>query len=229
MPRTIRAEQIDFGDDASTLVVSDSLRFVLPVPALAGGGEPLDHPDGGAFLDRDGRPIQGRGVVFFDPDDASWEVASGDGTAVILISPVDEAQGARLGEKVASLADDPARLTLEQIKAVLRYAIEDLGVRSTHASTRAFVAAALTPVARDERAGFGLHRRRADDPCRAVFVSGQGQFLGPAASPQVFTDGAVILRHGRDVRLVQRDSFEKTYRFPDGRPARVKDLARQRP
>ena len=38
MPRLITADQIDFGPKASTPVVSDTLRFVIPVPAFKGGG-----------------------------------------------------------------------------------------------------------------------------------------------------------------------------------------------
>ncbi|HEX4097302.1 MAG TPA: hypothetical protein VHX64_11275, partial [Caulobacteraceae bacterium] len=70
---------------------------------------------------------------------------------------------------------------------------------------------------------------RADQVCRAVYVPGSGSFLGPAASPQLFLAGAVILKHGDSVRLVQPVSFEAGYRFMDGRPARVSELASQSP
>lgn len=233
MTEFIRADQFDFSEAASTPVVSDSLRFVLPVPAWADGGEPLDYPRGERagqpFTDRDGRPIIGRGIVFFDPDDRSWEAVRGDGTGVILFSPLTADQGARLAKAVLArkaILDD---LTLADIKAIVRYATRTLRIASSHASTREYVAEAFQPEDPAGLPGFGLHRRLANDVCRAVFVEGEGAFLGPAASPQVFDDGAVILRHGDETRLVQWRSFEMTYRLLDGRRATVDNLARQVP
>jgi hypothetical protein len=233
MERTITADQIDFGVEASTPVFSDTLRFVLPVPAFPDGGEPLVHPPGDrageAFKDRNGRPILGRGVVFFDPDDRSWEVAPGDGSGVVIFGPITESQGARLVAKVKAFAGDPNDLTLDQLKAVIRFAGGDLGIRTAYSSTKTYVATAMTAVNTDGRSAYGLHRRKAGDLCRAIYVEGRGRFLGPAASPQLFADGAVILRHGESIRLIQPRSFEETYRLLDGRPARVSELATQSP
>jgi hypothetical protein len=232
MTRTITAGDIDFGARASTLVYSDTLRFILPVPKLAGGGEPLVAPPGEkaaeSFVDHRGRPIKGRGVVFFNPDDECWQAAPGDGTAVIIISPIDEAQGAKLSAKVASLSPDPEALTLEQIKAVVGFAGE-LGIGAAYDSTRAFVAERMTPVDPKAPAGSGLHWRNARDACRAVFVPGAGRYRGPAATPQTFRNGAVMLKQGKSVRLAQPKSFEATYRFADGRPARISELKVQDP
>jgi hypothetical protein len=231
--RTITAEDIDFGESASTLVCSDSLRFILPVPALTGGGEPLRPPAGekagDSFVDNRGRPIGGRGIVFFNPDDDCWQAAPGDGSAVIIISPVTEDEGAALLAAIRSLSADPERLTLEQLKAVIRHAVDNLKIRAAYNSTRVFVAEHMTPVDPPSPAGMGLHWRQARDCCQAVFVPGDGRFLGPAATPQAFEDGAVVLKQDDDVRLVQPESFEATYRHPDGRPAKVAELARQDP
>jgi hypothetical protein len=233
MTRTITADDIDFGEAASTLVYSDTLRFIVPVQRLAGGGEPLvpphGEPVGDSFKDSHGRPIRGRGIVFFNPEDGCWQAAPGDGTAVLIISPVSESQGAKLIEHVASRNADPNTLTLDQLKAAIDYAIDELGIRAAYNSTRQFVAERMTPFDPTAAPGFGLHWRKAHDPCHAVYVPGDGAFLGPAASPQTFVGGAVILEQGDDVRLVQRTSFEATYRFPDGRPARVAELAVQDP
>ncbi len=232
MTRTITAADIDFSERASTLVYSDTLRFVLPVPKLAGGGEPLVAPPGEkaaeSFVDHKGRPIKGRGVVFYNPDDECWQAAPGDGTAVIIVSPIDAAQGAELAQKVKTLSPDPEALTLEQIKSVIRFAGQ-LGIGAAYNSTRAFVAERMTPSDPKAPAGFGLHWRKAGDTCRAVFVSGAGRYRGPAATPQTFRNGAVMLKQGESVRLVQTRSFEATYRLPDGKPAHVRDLKAQDP
>jgi hypothetical protein len=230
--RTLTADDLDFSDEATTLVFSRTLRFILPVPKLAGGGEPLAPPQGAkaaeAFKDSRGLPIKGRGIVFFNPDDDCWQAARGDGKAVIIISPVTEAQGGALMAKVCALNADPERLTLEQLKAVIRYAIEELKVRSAYDSSRAFVAEHMTPhdgVAAD---GIGMHWRQAHT-CRAAYVPGRGRFMGPAATPQTFQHGAVIVKESDDIRLIQPDGFEATYHFMDGRPARISELKPQNP
>src|SRR5579872_1001517 len=231
--RTVSADDLDFSDEASSLVFSDTLRFILPVPRLRDGGEPLTPPPGEkageSFQDGRGRPIQGRGIVFYNPDDACWQAAPGDGTAVIIISPVDEAQGGKLARKVRSLAAPPRRLRLDDLKAVIRYAIDELKIRAAYNSTRAFVAERMTPIDPTNRRGLGLHWRRARDPCHAVWVPGDGRFRGPAATPQAFKDWAVILRQGDETRLIQPESFEATYRFADGRPAKAAELKVQTP
>ena len=234
MPRTISADDLDFSDEASSVVYSDSLRFVLPVPKLTGGGEPLVPPKGekasDAFRDARGRPIKGRGIVFFNPDDDCWQAAPGDGSAVIILSPIDESQGATLLARAKDLAPDPAALSLEGLKALVRYAIEGLGVRAAYNSSRTFVADRMTPF--DEVAaasGLGLHWRRAGDPCHAVRLLGDGAFRGPAATPQTFKGGAVVVQQDDDIRLVQPDSFEAMYRLPDGRRAKASDLKVQTP
>jgi len=230
--RTITASDIDFSERASTLVYSDTLRFILPVPKLAGGGEPLVAPPGEkaaeSFVDHHGRPIEGRGVVFFNPDDACWQAASGDGTAVIIVSPIDAAQGAKLARKVKRLNPDPEALTLAQIKSAVLFAGR-LGIGAAYDSTRAFVAERMTPFDPKAPVGFGLHWRKAGDTCRAVFVPGAGRYRGPAATPQRFRNGAVMLKQGESVRLVQPASFEATYRLPDGRLAKVAELKVQEP
>jgi len=227
MDRVIRAEQIDFSDDASVAVVSQTLRYVLPVPALEGGGEALIGPNGETLFDQD-KPIAGRGIVFFDPDDQSLEAVPGDASGVILFSPISEDEGAMLSTFIATLSARPERLRLEQLKEIVRYATEDLRLASAHSSTRDYVAKALAPVEDAAARGCGLYRRRGD-VCRAVHVAGEGAFLGPGASPQRFAGGVVILKHGDSIRAIQRHSFEVTYQFLDGRPARVAELPTQRP
>ena len=212
-------------------MASDTLRFVIPVPEFKGGGEPLVPPAGAApFMERDGSPLTGRGVVFFNPDDQCYQAARGDGEAVVIFSPVTQRQASRLIAKVAEIAADPNDLTLTEFKRVLHYADEDLAIPAQYNATRAFVAAAMTRVAPTTGIdAYGMHRRSRLDLCEAVYVPGAGAFLGPAATPQRFDDGAVIVRHGDDVHLVQTPVFEATYKLADGRAVRASQLAVQSP
>jgi hypothetical protein len=227
--RILTVEQIDFGDSASSAVVSDAHRYVLPVPVLAGGGEPLVRPDGAPLIDREGRAIVGRGIVLFDHDDNAWEVAPGDGSAVILFGPVTEAAADAFSRRIGELASDPRDLTLSDLKALIAFACGELAIRASYTTSWRYVDATMVPEAGVSAGGHGLYRRRADQVCRAVYVPGAGAFRGPAASPQLFADGAVIIQHADSVRLAQPASFEAFYRFLDGRPARVSELASQSP
>jgi hypothetical protein len=231
MPRRITADQIDFGPQASTPVVSDTLRFLLPVPAFGEAGEPLVSPETGEpFVDRDGKAITGRGLVFFNPDDRSWQAARGDGRGVVLFNPITSDQAERLAAKVSGFAADPNDLTLAQFKAVLDFARGELGIVSQYNTSRDYVASAMTPADPEGPIpAYGLYRRNRQDLCQAVFVLGAGVFHGPAASPQRFGHGAVIVRHGAEVRLVQPVVFEATYKHADGRALKAADLAVQSP
>ena len=169
-------------------------------------------------------------MVFFNPDDRSWQAARGDGRTVVLFNPITSGQAERLAAKVAAFAGDPNALTLDQFKAVLAFARDELGIVSQYDTSRDYVASAMTPVAPEGPIpAYGLYRRNRQDVCQAVFVAGAGVFHGPAASPQRFDAGAVIVRHGAEVRLVQPAVFEATYKHADGRPLKAADLAVQTP
>jgi hypothetical protein len=231
VPRLITADQIDFGPRASTPVVSDTLRFVIPVPAFADGGEPLLPPEGsGPFLDWEGNPITGRGVVFYNPDDRCYQAAQGNGKEVVIFGLITAPEAKKLATETRKMAADPNDLTLVQFKALLQFAAEDLGQIAIYNSTRVSVESAMTRVGPDTGiADYGLFHRSGQDLCDAVFVPGDGVFQGPAATPQQFEDGAVIIRQGDDVHLVQTTSFEATYKHPDGSAISVSELAVQSP
>jgi hypothetical protein len=230
--RTITADEIDFSPAASTAVVSDTLRFILPIPVMADGGAPLRQVEGEAagqpFIGQDGRPIEGRGLAFFNPDDGCNDFARCDGRAAIIVGHMTEELGRRLDGEVRSLAADPGQLGLDDLRAILTFATERLGL-TAHSASRDYVRDAMTPLDAAGVEAYGLHRRRGDQQCRAVYVAGAGRFLGPAATPQVFSDGAVIIALQGAVWLAQPASFEAHYKHPDGRSIRVAELAAQIP
>jgi hypothetical protein len=127
---------------------------------------------------------------------------------VIIINEVTQEQAGRLDRQIRGLSPDPARLTLAQLKQVLAYAHEELGLGDMYNSDRAFIAENMTPATADAAGasrieGYGLMKRDARDLCYAIYVPGRFVFDGPAASPQVFGDGGVIVRQGDEYRGVQ--------------------------
>jgi hypothetical protein len=231
----ITADQVDFAADRSTAVVSSTQRFIIPMPAPEDDGDPpLLYPDGERagqpILDQQGRPMRGKGLVFFNADDGCYQVARANGRDVIIVGAVTEENAAKIDAKVRTLRADPANLSIDDIAYVLRFVTKELGLIAIYNSTRQFVADKMIAVGAGTGAtSYGLHRRDDRDVCRAVYIPGSGQFAGPAATPQLFDDGAVIVRQGPNVRLVQPNAFEATYRHADGRRLRVGDLAVQDP
>jgi hypothetical protein len=225
----ITPADIDFSPERSTAVVSAAQKFVIPVPAFADGGEALVYPDG----DKAGRPLtdwqghvrEGRGIVFYNAKDRAYQAARGDGSAVIIINAVGKEAAAKLAAHIARITPSPESLSLAQLKKVLAFAREKLRLEDIYDSTREFVGTRMSKVSPDTGvAAYGLHKRDARDICQAVYLPGKGEFQGPAATPQRFTNGAVILKQGDDVRLIQPEVFEATYTHPDGRKLKVSDL-----
>jgi hypothetical protein len=233
MSQDLVSEDIDFS--SATKVISSAQKFIIPVPAFMSEGEPLVNPDGAnagkPIVDYQGNPIGDKGIVFFNGKDKSWQAASGDGKAVIIINGVTEEQGRKVKSKIDECSTDPASLTLPELKEVLRYVREDLGIVDMYNSEKSFIASKMNPLPASQTGieAYGLYKRDDRDICQAVYVPGQGQFQGPAATPQKFENGAVIVRQGDSTRLVQPDAFEATYRHANGAPLKVGQLAQVKP
>jgi hypothetical protein len=226
----LKAEEIDFS--ASTQVISSAQKFVIPVPAFMSEGEPLVYPAGAEkageqITDWQGKPIGDSGIVFFNGKDKAYQAAVGDGQAVIIINGVSEEQAAKIVAKINESSVDPNGLTVSELKAVLDFVQADLGVVDMYNSDRKFIAGKMNALATSSTGveAYGLHKRDDRDICFAVRLNGSGQFQGPAATPQQYEGGAVILKQGDSVRLIQSDIFEQTYRLASGKPLTVGDVA----
>lgn len=228
--RTIAPTDLKVGQEFSTPVISNAQKFILPVPALGMAGEPLVYPAGyekagQPIVDYKGEPIGDRGLVFFNGKDKSWQAVKGDGEGAVIINEVTQEQAQKLYEKVQSLKPDPNQLTLDELKQVLTFAQQQLGLVDMYNSTQSFVQEKMTPViAGDipmvngkEVAAYGFKKRDERDINQAIYIPGTFVFQGPAASPQKFEQGGVIVEQGGKMRGVQPDIFVRTYQLSDGR------------
>ena len=229
--RKITPDMLRFDESSSTAVISGAQKFIIPVPAYEARGEPLIYPKsneraGQPIVDYEGKAIGERGVVFFNAKDQSWQAVAGDGQGVIIINEVTKDQADKIYDRIKQLQTDPGKLTVDQLKSVLEYAREELSLRDMYNSTRSFIKLKMTPVVASEvpRAGeqpieaYGLMKRDDRDVCQAVYIPGKFEFEGPAATPQVFEDGGVIVKQGAEMRGVQPEIFIRTYRLADGKP-----------
>lgn len=226
--RKITTADLRLDPSNSTAVISGAQKFIIPVPAFGPAGEPLVYPPGQAkagtpILDYQGKPVGDKGLVFFNAKDQSWQAVAGDGQGVIIVNEVNQEQADKLLQKLQSFQPDPNRLTLAQLKQALAFARDELKLGDMYNSTRSFVRDKMTPVGEAPRAGgqeleaFGLKKRDDRDVCQAVYIPGKFVFEGPAATPQIFENGGVIVAQGGELRGVQPDAFARTYRFKDGR------------
>ena len=228
--RRIAPADLKVGSDYSTSVISNAQKFIIPVPAFVQGGEPLVYPQsyekaGQPILDYTGKPVGNRGLVFFNGKDKSWQAVKGDGEGVIIINEVTQEQAKKLYQKVQELKPDPNNLTLDELKQVLSFAQQQLGLIDMYNSSRAFVQEKMTPVIAgeipkvngNEVKAYGFVKRDDRDVNQAIYIPGEFVFEGPAATPQEFKDGGVIVEQGGKMRGVQPDIFVRTYKLSDGR------------
>lgn len=223
--RILSPADLKFGPGCSTAVISSAQKFIIPVPALGAQGEPLvypqDHPQAGQpIVDYKGRPIGECGMVFFNAKDQAWQAVAGDGEGVIIINEVTEAQAELLDQKIREFQADPTQLTLAELKQVLAYAREQLGLQDMYNSNRTYVKEKMTPVhaGLGEQAAYGFKKRDDRDIYQAVYVRGHFIFQGPSATAQVFEHGGVIIEQQGKTRGIQPEVFVRTYRRADGRP-----------
>lgn len=242
---TLTHSQFDF--DQGSEVVSSAQKFIIPVPRFESeGGEDLVYPAGAKnkegqdiggqlIADWQGKPIGGpgeKGVVFFNHKDQSWQAVKADGEGVVILNQVTEEQAAKLQDK---LGKDPSRLSLQEFKGALEFAHGDLGIGDMYNSDRTFIKNKMNPLETSDTGipQYGLFRRDDRDVCHAIYVEGSGEFQGPAASPQKFEDGAVLIRqpNGKEFsyRLIQPDAFQETYKNKDGSAIDLQKLSRQVP
>ena len=227
--QTYKSEDLDF--TTATQTISSAQKFVIPVPAFREEGEPLTYPAGTEnagkpIVDYKGEPIGDKGIVFFNGKDKSWQAAPGDGQSVIILNGVSEAQAAKIVKKIDEASVDPNGLTVTELKSVLDYVRDTLGITDMYNSDKGFIASKMNALETSKTGieAYGLHKRDDRDICLAVHLSGAGQFQGPAATPQRFENGAIILKQGDSVRLVQPEIFERDYRHANGNKLKVSEV-----
>lgn len=239
---TVEPAALQFGPDHSTAVISNAQKFILPIPILGAGGEPLVYPPrhhqaGQPIVDYRGSSIGDRGLVFFNQADQTVQAVAGDGNGVIIINEVTGDQAMALHQHIQGLSTELSQLTLEQLKQILAFAQDSLGLGDMYNSTRAYITEKMSPITASgvvitspDDIAYGFKKRDDRDISQAIYIPGAFRFEGPAATPQVFDNGGVIVQQQDNIRGVQPEVFMRTYTFSDGRPiSAASDLASQQP
>lgn len=146
---------------------------------------------------------------------------------MIIINEVTQQQAEKLHQKINELQPSPDKLSVIQLKQVLAYAQQKLALKDVYNSTRSFIRQKMTPIGttsailNDANDVYGFKKRDDRDVNQAIYIPGAFLFEGPAASPQKFTNGGVIIEQGGKMRRVQPDVFVRTYTLADGNRIRA--------
>lgn len=221
--RIVKPADLQTGVAKSTSVISNAQKFIIPIPVLE-DGEPLVYPKGQAkagepILDYEGKPIGESGIVFFNYEDKTVQAAPGDGRGVVIINEVTEEQANALYEEIGKFGKEPANWNLQILKSVIAFAHNQLGLLDMYNSTQDFIKENMTDVGKKDKYTtniFGFKKRDDRDVLQAIYIPGSFIFEGPAATPQQFENGGVIVEQGGKMRGIQPEIFLRTYRFADG-------------
>ncbi|MCB0353117.1 MAG: hypothetical protein KDD64_06310 [Bdellovibrionales bacterium] len=231
-------DDLSFRPEDTTAVISSAQKYVIPVRALPDGGESLVYPEGDpkagqAILDWEGKPIGERGVVFFNEKDRCWQAVKGDGSAVIMINQVSNEQAKLLNDRFGIISQGDRHPTLSDLKELLTFASDELGLHDIYNSSNDYVEKKLTPLRGIDSPGessnpLGLMKRKDGEVCQALFLPGKISFKGTAsAGSQLFDNGAVIVKVGDSIHGVQPDIFLETYLLANGTPLTSTDSIHQ--
>lgn len=236
-------KRADLNFQAAAHVISETQKFIIPIPVLENGGDALLYPQGDEkegmpVVDWEGKPAKGRGIVFYNYKDNAYQAVQGDGTGVIIINEVSKKQAASLLAKMMQLTDNsPDTMNVGQVRHLLKQAYT-LGLSDMYNSEITYVESNMNPLAQYHSGvkNLGLHKRDDRDVCWAIQYTGAIEFTGPSVTPQTYKDGCIIVQvpskeplkviitQESDVRAVQLDVFLRTYTNADGQFLQLSDV-----
>jgi hypothetical protein len=204
----IAAPGLDF--TASPLFVNRSARFVLKIPRLVNGGEPLVIPHGERMAGRAIKSDRGqaaRGIVFYNGVDRAWQAARGDGKEVIIINDLSAEASAQLDAEMQRLKGAKPELDLIALKALLRFAKDQLGVHDHYHKRLDLVLRDMAPTGSAEPGHWRVTKATRH---RALWVPRPFRFDGPV--PQRYPDGAVLVTDSTRVWGVATEVFIRNFK-----------------
>lgn len=211
--RLIDPKCLDFSKSAS--YVNRTERFVLPIPALENGGEPLVYPEGTENAGQaikaleDGTPE--RGVVFRNGEDSVWQVVRGNGKEALLITGVNAENAALLTAKLDEIKAGKTELNIEDIREFLAYGRDELGLIDRQNKKLEAVPQEMKPIEGSCPNHFIVTKATHH---KAVLIEEPIIVDGPVK--QTYAEGAVLLSDGKFVWGIGKNVFLHNFKRVDG-------------
>lgn len=213
-------------------VIPATQSFILPVPVLKDGGDAFVFPKGDKrkgqpLTGENGENITGRGIVFLNSKDKSWQAVKGDGTGVIVVNGVSLEQAKALQKKAMQLSSgQPESMDKDKIKLFLKYT-HALGLKDVVQADKDFVSSQMRMVEVWDTGidNFGFYSYNQDKSVQAIRFSGMVTFTDSTLSKQSFESGCVVVKDSKEeYSVIKPDVFLKTYTKPNGSPVTLFDV-----
>ncbi len=225
--RVLTQDDVNF--EKGTKVISAAQKYIITVPKMP--GEPLVNPETQEQIkDWKGNPIGDEGIVFWNGKDQGYQAVQTDGNGVLILNEVTKDVAEKLDYIIAAHSKDGTPsgcYDYKHLKACLTYAQKALGITDMYNSDNKFISSKMSSVgeAKTDASGnsYGLMKRDDRDVCEAVYVKGN-YTLKTGDREHVAKGGLVVLKQGEDIRGIQPDVFERTYRKADGSNVTLADL-----
>jgi hypothetical protein len=229
----------------STKVVSSAAKLIVGVTAVSQKDlKTVDTTEG--LNDWEGKPLPIKPCVKFMNAQESLQAVDVDGKGVIIVNNVKPEDARQMFEKIRQLTEcsnlkksieDGEYNTSPRIIRLFIHFINEMGYKDVYNSDTTFVEKNMTPVYPDNQeymhgnkeTPLGFFKRDSRDICYAFFVPGRVEFEGPAATAQKAENGAYIVLHGKELRLIQQTIFNETYVRVDGKPVSADEFAQYKP
>ena len=190
-------------------VVNRTTRFVIPVPKLPNGGEPMVYPEGtekaGLALKELEDGTAERGIVFFNGTDQAWQGVRGNGAEAILVNDVSPEQARALMVKFALLGG--ADISIDGIKSLLDFARKTLNITDFYDKKMTGVSSEMAVVDSNNPYYMVVTKPTLHS---AIYIRSGFTFDGPVM--QVYPDGAVIINNGKYSWGIDAGVFQRNFR-----------------
>mgnify|MGYP000120110282 CR=1 FL=1 len=210
----LQVSSIDF--KKAIPVVNRTKRFIIFIPHLPGGGEPMVYPEESEFSGEWIKKKNDYGVVFFNGKDSAWQAAKGNGKEAIIINDVTEEQSGQLYNKLLKLTVNKDDLNLDKIKSLLDFASQDLGIVDFYNKQKFSIHRDMKVVKPNNAFYMEVTKK---DVHKALYVPDAFSFNGPVL--QKFPKGAVLVSKGKFSWGVDTNVFLRSYRALIGGRERV--------
>jgi len=188
-------------------VVNRTKRFVIFIPQLPAGGEPMVYPDESEFSGEWIKKKNEYGIVFFNGKDSAWQAVKGNGKEAIIINDVTEEQSDQLYNKLLKLTVNQNELNLDGIKTLLDFASQDLGIVDFYNKQKSSIHRDMEVVKPNNALYMEVTKKEVH---KALYVPDAFAFNGPVL--QKFPKGAVMVNKGKFSWGVDTDVFLRSYR-----------------